>query len=426
MAAIIVDPSQAGGQVDIVCGNANAEVIRFTFDKEIDGVDLSEYAWSVTVKNSGGFSDVYMQGVEGSGLSSTTVGDDSISIDWMLRGVALGKAGRTLYQLAGSKNGAVKRFPYRTINVLSYLASDLSSEAEDDNSALHETIEYVSTELPGILEAEEARVAAETARALAEEAREAAETARKAAEEAREAAEAARASGFAKIDLTVSKTGRETTVTAVNAQGEESTAKVLDGKDGAGSGDMSKRTYDTDNDGVVEVADRAANMPLPSVANAGKTIIVGADGSYTLGEAGSKDAVLYTAQSLTTEQKAQARANIGVSEAAVLYTAQTLSDAQKTQARTNIGVSEDAVLYTEQTLTEEQKTQARTNIDAANSDHTQAAGTISAGTFAGDVKAPATTDMATPILRNSVITNTDPGAGASSSYPAGTEISVYE
>lgn len=221
--------------MDIVCGNAEAEVIQFSFAREIDGVDLSEYAWSVTVKNSGGFSDVYVQGVEGSCLSSTTVGDDSISISWKLGGVALSKAGRTLYQLAGTKDGAVKRFPYRTINVLSYIASDLSDEAEADNSALHETIEYVSEQLPGILEAEEARVAAETARASAETARAAAETARDAAEQARAAAETARASGFAQIDLTVSKTGRETTVTAVNAQGEESTATVLDGKDGAGT-----------------------------------------------------------------------------------------------------------------------------------------------------------------------------------------------
>lgn len=157
------------------------------------------------------------------------------------------------------------------------------------------------------------------------------------------------------------------------------------------------------NDAVANITfepDPDMPIPDPTPSDAGKAIIVGADGSYTLGEAGSKDAVLYTAQSLTTEQKAQ--------------------------ARTNIGVSEAAVLYTEQTLTEAQKTQARANIDAAESSHTQAASTISAGTFAGDVKAPATTDMATPILRNSVVTNTDPGAGASSSYPEGTEICVYE
>lgn len=311
MAVIVVDPSQAGGQVDIVCGNAEAEVIRFTFDREIDGVDLSGYVWSVTAKNSGGFSDVYMQGAEGGGMSDATEDESSISIDWTLGGVALARTGRTLYQLTGQKDGAVKRFPYRTINVLSYLASDLSSEAEADNSALHDTIEFVGAELNGIMTAEAARKAAETARIAAEAAREEAEAARAAAEAARVAAEATRGSAFAKINLTVGKSGSVTTVTATNAQGQTSTAQVLDGENGSGSGDMLRRVYDTDNDGVVELADRAQNMPLPTATDAGKAIIVGADGSYGLGEAGSKDAVLYTEQNLTEDQKAQARENIG-------------------------------------------------------------------------------------------------------------------
>lgn len=115
-------------------------------------------------------------------------------------------------------------------------------------------------------------------------------------------------------------------------------------------------------------------IPAPSATDAGKAIIVGADGSYTLGEAGSKD----------------------------------------------------AVLYSEQTLTEEQKARARENIDAAASSHTQEASTISAGTFSGDVAVPTTTDLTTPLLRNCVITDADPGANAESSYPAGTEICVYE
>lgn len=62
------------------------------------------------------------------------------------------------------------------------------------------------------------------------------------------------------------------------------------------------------------------------------------------GGGGDTDAVKYTAQTLTAEQQAQARENIGAADAgdvptdAVKYTAQTLTNAQKTQARTNIGV----------------------------------------------------------------------------------------
>lgn len=64
----------------------------------------------------------------------------------------------------------------------------------------------------------------------------------------------------------------------------------------------------------------------------------------TAAKGGDPDAVKYTEQSLTSEQQAQARENIGAAAStdiptdAVKYTAQTLTDAQKTQARTNIGV----------------------------------------------------------------------------------------
>lgn len=71
---------------------------------------------------------------------------------------------------------------------------------------------------------------------------------------------------------------------------------------------------------------------------------VGAAKRYTDEHSGSDDAVKYTEQSLTSEQQAQARENIGAAASddiptdAVKYTAQTLTAAQKTQARTNIGV----------------------------------------------------------------------------------------
>ena len=70
---------------------------------------------------------------------------------------------------------------------------------------------------------------------------------------------------------------------------------------------------------------------------------VGAAKRYTDEHSGSDDAVKYTEQSLTSEQQAQARENIGAAASddiptdAVKYTAQTLTDAQKSQARTNIG-----------------------------------------------------------------------------------------
>lgn len=54
------------------------------------------------------------------------------------------------------------------------------------------------------------------------------------------------------------------------------------------------------------------------------------------------------------------------------------------------------------------------------SSHNQAASTITAGTFAGDVVAPASTAYTTAQIRNAVIVSTKPTAGALSPYPNGT------
>ena len=105
-------------------------------------------------------------------------------------------------------------------------------------------------------------------------------------------------------------------------------------------------------------------------------------------------AVSYDSTTISNEDKAQARTNIGAAAAAdvtslgsavddlttamqttVRFTEQSLSDISKAQARTNIGAisaadipaAANAVLYTEQSLTSGQQSQARTNIGAAAS-----------------------------------------------------------
>lgn len=62
----------------------------------------------------------------------------------------------------------------------------------------------------------------------------------------------------------------------------------------------------------------------------------------------------------------------------------------------------------------------------ASSSHNQSASTITAGTFGGQVVAPAGTDYTTNRIRNSVFTTSDPGVGVSVSYPNGSTIDVYE
>lgn len=55
--------------------------------------------------------------------------------------------------------------------------------------------------------------------------------------------------------ISVSKSGKITTITIVDAEGTH-TATINDGADGSGAGDMLKATYDTDNDGIVDDAEK--------------------------------------------------------------------------------------------------------------------------------------------------------------------------
>ena len=424
MADIIVNPAQATAPIDIVCGNAEAEIVRFVFDRYSDGVDLAGLAWSVSVKNSGGFSDLYM---EDYGIIDVYEQDDKVVVRWQLFGTATAATGRLLYQLEGLLGKAViKRFPVRTLNIVSYLATSLSSDAEDDHANLRATIEYVGNELPKIL-----------------------------------AAEKARAEAFNRIELYVQKSGRITKVTAVDPDGIKSVATVLDGENmqiraaydtldalmaahpegylgdvyavGAAP-DIELYFWDVEKKGWQllgtvevslpdsllideevtangenpvtgaaiyafvrnnidsEVAENSSNpvsgsavhgfvnafigtkIPTPSKEDAGLVLKVQEDGSYGLGEGGAKDAVLYTKQELTISQQRQARDNIGFGDGELV------------------------------------------------ADH------ITAGTLGGQVQANATAAavVSVPQLRNILMTATDPGAGATVDYPDGTVIHVYE
>ena len=424
MADIIVNPAQATAPIDIVCGNAEAEIVRFVFDRYSEGVDLAGLAWSVSVKNSGGFSDLYM---EDYGIIDVYEQDDKVIVRWKLFGTATAATGRLLYQLEGLLGKAViKRFPVRTLNIISYLSTNLSGDAEDDHANLRATIEYVGNELPKIL-----------------------------------AAEKARAEAFDRVELYVQKSGRITRVTAVDPDGIKTIATVLDGENmqiraaydtldaltsahpegylgdvyavGAAPDvdlyfwDIEKKSWQLLGSVEVELPDNmlvdeevtangenpvagaaiyafvrnnidsvvsengsnpvsgsavhnfvnafiGTKIPTPSEADAGLVIKVQEDGSYGLGEGGAKDAVLYSQQELTVSQQRQARDNIGFKDG-------ELSASQ-----------------------------------------------ITAGTLGGQVQANAAAAAVpgTPQLRNIVMVTEDPGANAVVDYPDGTVIHVYE
>ena len=66
------------------------------------------------------------------------------------------------------------------------------------------------------------------------------------------AAGAAGADGFSPT-VTVTKSGKVATITVTDKNGT-TTAEIRDGADGSGTGDMSKATYDANNDGIVDDA----------------------------------------------------------------------------------------------------------------------------------------------------------------------------
>ena len=92
-------------------------------------------------------------------------------------------------------------------------------------------------------------------------------------------------------------------------------------------------------------------------------------------------------------------------------------------ARANLGVS-----YGTSAGTVCQGNDSRLS-DARNpKSHSQAASTITSGTFNGDVAVPATSNYTGALCRNGVFLpkSSDPGKGSSSSYPIGTIVYIYE
>lgn len=107
-------------------------------------------------------------------------------------------------------------------------------------------------------------------------------------------------------------------------------------------------------------------------------VVVNANGtckvSQEIVESSGGDAVLYTEQNLTEEQKAQARENIGIDgngKSAYQYACDggyTGTEEEFAEKLASEGGSPDAVLYTPQNLAEEQKAQVRENIGVVSTD----------------------------------------------------------
>ena len=121
--------------------------------------------------------------------------------------------------------------------------------------------------------AETARETAESERETAETARTSAETSRVTAEQGRVSAENTRVSQEQERQAEILKIAGMTVEVTTLAAGAQATAELVEsgdhkvlklgipkGQDGSGTGDMSKSTYDKDNDGIVDKADDADKL----------------------------------------------------------------------------------------------------------------------------------------------------------------------
>lgn len=72
---------------------------------------------------------------------------------------------------------------------------------------------------------------------------------------------------------TVSKSGKVATITITDKNGT-TTTQIRDGEDGQGSGDMLKSTYDTDNNGIVDNAEKVNNHTVESDVPSGLDTIL--------------------------------------------------------------------------------------------------------------------------------------------------------
>lgn len=76
--------------------------------------------------------------------------------------------------------------------------------------------------------------------------------------------------GFAPT-VSVTKNGKVATITITDVTGTQ-TFTIRDGNDGTGTGDMVKATYDTDDDGVVDVAKRVADIDTSPTAGSNNPV----------------------------------------------------------------------------------------------------------------------------------------------------------
>ena len=134
-----------------IVGNTRTQIVRFTVNRCIDGVDLSALAWSVHIKNAEGVQDVAVPNVR------IDAEDDWIVVEWLVKGVATATEGNVTFCLRGVANdedGNPVRWSSGDMMLPVHSAQESTPTPEQEAALkqLDALIEYVGNELPRLLE----------------------------------------------------------------------------------------------------------------------------------------------------------------------------------------------------------------------------------------------------------------------------------
>lgn len=149
---VLTDRVSVRGPAFFVVGNTRTQIVRFTVSRYIDGVDLSALAWAIHIKNADGVEDVAMPNMQ------PEIKDDKIVVEWLVKDVATAAEGDLTFCLRGvasDEDGMPIRWSSGNMKrpVHSAQESTPTPDQATELAQIDALIEYVSNELPALLEA---------------------------------------------------------------------------------------------------------------------------------------------------------------------------------------------------------------------------------------------------------------------------------
>lgn len=139
----------------LVRGDNDSTILRMSVDRYDGGVDLAELTWMVNVLNADGEFDACS-------LQDVIVSENSVSVEWFIGRTATRVEGETRFELEGvcGDGAVVWQSGYRVLMIYPDVSGFPQDAGEAELTEVAQLIEYVSNELPTVLEARDAAAAA--------------------------------------------------------------------------------------------------------------------------------------------------------------------------------------------------------------------------------------------------------------------------